>query len=219
MAEGSARSYVEATEGEKLLPVYSTLLLASRLPNTIRWLARQVLDKRRSFLLGCSKRNGITVSELWLLFSQLSDMKNKWSDMFLKHNLDSIIFPALPIPAMQHNMTGKLSCAFSYMFIANLLQWPCGAMPVTTVYENEQHYYENNDNSNDDGNTNDNDTLPLDQQDHYAKLTRQVMKGSAGLPMSINIMAPAFQDEVCLGVMKEIERVVNFQTKPKGYDL
>ena len=212
MAEGSGRSYVEALEGEKLLPGYKTLILASRLPDVIRWMARQVLDKRRSYLLGCTKRQGISVHEFWNLLSDLSDMKTKWSNAFLEHDLDAMIFPAIPIPAMQHGMSGKLPCAFSYMFIANLLQWPCGAVPVTTVRDDEQCYYEHG--SNEDGAE---DKLPVDQQDEYARLTRIVMKDSAGLPMSVNVMSCAYQDEVCLGVMKEVERVVNFQAKPKNF--
>ena len=56
MAEGSGRSFVEGTEGEPMISEYSTLLLASKLPNAVRWLAQQVLSKRKSYLLGCARK-------------------------------------------------------------------------------------------------------------------------------------------------------------------
>lgn len=92
----------------------------------------------------------------------------------------------------------------SYMFIANLLSWPCGALPITTVREDEQHYRR--------------EDLPKDQRDVMSVYAAQEMKGSAGLPMSISIMAPAFEDEKCLRVMKEIEKGVNFECRPTAFE-
>jgi hypothetical protein len=43
------------------------------------------------------------------------------------------------------------------------------------------------------------------------------MEGSAGLPMSVSIMTPAFHDAKCLLVMKEVEQLVNFTAKPTAY--
>jgi Asp-tRNA(Asn)/Glu-tRNA(Gln) amidotransferase A subunit family amidase len=37
------------------------------------------------------------------------------------------------------------------------------------------------------------------------------------LPIGVAIMTPAFQDEKCLSVMKQVERLVNFQGKPEAY--
>jgi Asp-tRNA(Asn)/Glu-tRNA(Gln) amidotransferase A subunit family amidase len=37
------------------------------------------------------------------------------------------------------------------------------------------------------------------------------------MPIGVSIMAPAFQDEKCLGVMKQVERLVNFHGKPEAY--
>jgi fatty acid amide hydrolase len=126
------------------------------------------------------------------------EMRSKWSDMFVQQGLDAIIFPALPLPALPHGIPGKLTAAFSNMFIANLLQWPCGVVPVTTVRENEQFYKE----------------AP---NDDYCKMAHQVMQNSAGLPMSVQVMAPAFQDEKCLRIMKEVETLAGFTAKPMAY--
>lgn len=89
------------------------------------------------------------------------------------------------------------------MFIANLLMWPCGTVPVTIVGDNEQHYRL--------------EDLPENQRDEMARLTQKVMDNSSGMPLSIQVMSAPFQDETCLRVMKELEKLVQFKHKPQTY--
>ena len=130
-------------------------------------------------------------------------MRKSWSNAFQANEIDAVIFPALPLPAMPHRIPGKLSCAISYLFIANLLMWPCGAIPVTTVQKDEEHYRM--------------EDIPANQRDIYAKLAQTVMEGSSGLPISVSVMTPAFQDETCLKIMRDIEEAANFTAEPKAY--
>lgn len=104
---------------------------------------------------------------------------------------------------MPHGMGSTLTSACSYMFIANLLQWPSGVVPVTLVKENEQEY--------------ELDKLPKNQQDRIARLAQKVMRKSIGLPLSISVMTPKFRDETCLRVMREVEKAAQFKSKPKTY--
>jgi fatty acid amide hydrolase len=131
------------------------------------------------------------------------DYRSKWSASFAASGLDALIFPAMPIPAVPHGMSQMLTSSASYMFIANLLLWPCGAVPVTVVGDNEEHYRF--------------DDLPEDQRDLMATLTQKVMQNSSGMPLSISVMTPSFQDEMCLRVMKEVERVIEFKYEPTSY--
>lgn len=141
--------------------------------------------------------------ELWQRMAELMEMRAAWSDAFRDAGIDAVMHPALPLPAMPHGISGMLTSAFSYMFLSNMLLWPSGVVPVTCVQVNEQKYPM--------------EELPENQQDHLAYLASKVMEGSAGLPMSVAIMTPAFQDEQCLGIMKEVERVVNFTARPTAY--
>jgi len=83
---------------------------------------------------------------------------------------------------------------------------PCpaaGVVPVTTVRADEQHYRT--------------EDLPENQRDKAANITASlVMKNSEGLPIAVQVMTPAFQDEKCLRVMREIESLVDFKDKPKA---
>ena len=142
--------------------------------------------------------------ELWKLTADLLAFRAKWSDAVRDAGVDAIVYPALPIPAIPHGMSGDMTAAVSYMFVPNLLLWPAGAVPVTTVRPDEQHYRL--------------EDLPENQRDKAASLTHDlVMKNSAGMPLSVSVMTPAFQDEKCLRVMKEVERIVRFTATPQAY--
>lgn len=141
--------------------------------------------------------------DLWQLTADLMEMRSKWSDAFRDAGIDAVLHPALPLPAMPHGFSGKISSAFSYTFLANMLLWPAGVVPVTVVRPDEQSYPMQD--------------LPENQQDYMASLSARVMENSAGLPMSVAVMTPAFQDEKCLSIMKEVERVVGFDAEPTAY--
>jgi Asp-tRNA(Asn)/Glu-tRNA(Gln) amidotransferase A subunit family amidase len=149
------------------------------------------------------ENGGLRGYEIWELTADLLKMKEHWSDAFIDTGVDAVIFPSLPIPAIGHGKCGKIM-SVSYMFIGNLLGWPCGALPITIVREDEQQYpFED---------------LPKNQRDIMSKYAAEEMKGSAGLPMSISIMAGGFEDEKCLRVMKEIEKGVNFSARPTAFE-
>lgn len=141
--------------------------------------------------------------DLWQHTADLLQMRSDWSDAFRDAGIDAVLHPALPLPAMPHGFSGHLTSAFSCMFLANMLLWPAGVVPVTVVQQGEQTYPKGD--------------LPENQQDYLADLAEKVMKDSAGLPMSVAVMTPAFQDEKCLCVMKEVERVVGFSAEPTAY--
>lgn len=149
----------------------------------------------------------ISVYELWQHIADLLDMRGKWGKAVQEAGLDAIIHPAIPMPATTHGMSAQIAC-ISYMLIGPMLLWPTGVLPVTTVREEEQHYYESKEMR---------DQLPKNQRDHVARLTAKEMKGSAGMPINISVLAPAYKDETCLRVMKEVERVMEFKARPTAY--
>ena len=136
-------------------------------------------------------------------------MRTKWSNAVQEAHLDAVLHCAIPIPATRHGMSSQIAC-ISYMLIGPMLLWPTGVLPVTTVREDEQHYYLKQGKDAE-------DQLPKQQRDHIARLTAQEMKESAGMPINISVLTPAYRDEACLRVMKEVERVVNFTEKPMAY--
>jgi hypothetical protein len=83
------------------------------------------------------------------------------------------------------------------MMIANLLMWPSGAIPVTTIRSDEIQY-----------------KPPPLQRDKIARDAARTMgKGSVGLPISVCVMAANYEDEKCLRLMKDIERFVGYEAR------
>ena len=149
---------------------------------------------------------GITAYELWQKTADLLDFRMAWSDAVKESGCDAIVYNGFPIPATPHGISGDLTAAVSYMFLPNLLLWPAGVVPITTVRPDEQYYNM--------------EDLPENQRgDKAAKITANVvMKDSAGLPIAVSVMTPAFQDEKCLRVMKEIETLVGFKETPTAFE-
>jgi len=202
-AEGNFRNFTEALEGEPLISEYLPLVLATALPDWLRWIAIRLLDKRSAHLLGQGRSGGLKVWDLWQRTADMAEMKSKWSDAMRCQGLDVLIHPAMPLPAFQHSLSVYLTGACSYMFMANMLLWPSGVVPVTTVRADEAHYRK--------------EDLPENQRDSMANFAAKIMQGSEGLPICVSVTAPPFRDETCLRAMKEVERLVNYQGKPEAY--
>lgn len=76
-----------------------------------------------------------------------------------------------------------------------------GVVPVTTVAPDEALY--------------DVALLPPSQRDSVARLTSEAMRGSEGLPVGVQVMTPMWRDELCLHIMEEVEKGVNFRARPR----
>ena len=47
------------------------------------------------------------------------------------------------------------------------------------------------------------------------QLPLQAMEGAVGLPVGIQVVAPWYEDEICLRVMKEVEGAADFHVMNK----
>ena len=200
-AEGNFKNYVDAVEGETMIDDYTLLRRAANLPNVLRPLAAAaLLDERRAHLLRQTLSGGLSARQVLDHMVQLVQVRRQWATALRSY--DAILFPAMPVPALPHGVSGTLTAVCSYVFLPNLLQWPAGVVPVTTVQAHEVPY--------------DVSALPRNQQDWIARtVADQVCNhDSVGLPMGVSVMAPAFRDEMCLRVLREVERVVQFTTRP-----
>ncbi|KAL7573699.1 hypothetical protein ACA910_007741 [Epithemia clementina (nom. ined.)] len=205
-AEGSMKSFIDALEGEQIWDEYKTLLMAASLSDILRFfLVRCVIDERRGHLLRQARRKGLSAREYGELMADLHMLRLEWEMAFQKSGIDAVIFPGMPVPAFKHSTSGKLTAACSYMFLANLLLWPSGVVPVTTIKEEEAKYYDSI------------DELPENQRDHIAELVASNMEGCTGMPISLSVMTPLYRDELCLRTMKEVERAVQFLSRPTAF--
>lgn len=141
--------------------------------------------------------------DLWQRTADQLQLREKWSDAVRKAGIDAVIYPGYPIPAIPHSVYQDIVASVSYMSLPNLLLWPAGVVPITTVREDEQHYRM--------------EDLPANQRDIQAKATATVMENSVGLPIGVSVMTPFCQDETCLRVMNEIQSLIKFDAEPAAY--
>lgn len=106
-----------------------------------------------------------------------------------------MICPAYGTVATPHTMTVRIINALHYAMLWNLVGFPSGIVPVDLVRESEAHYKSKTD-----------DLLTTE--------ANKVMQVSAGMPIAIQIAAKPYQDEVVLGVMKQIENIFQFHQHP-----
>ncbi|XP_053549505.1 vitamin D3 hydroxylase-associated protein isoform X2 [Bombina bombina] len=114
-----------------------------------------------------------------------AEFLNEWR----KLNLDVILCPMLG-PAFNLGYPGKLLAAINYTVLYNVLQFPVGVVPVSSVTnadEEEMKLYKGY------------------NKDLWDKLFKKALEGTVGLPLSVQCVALPFQDELCLHFMKEVE--------------
>lgn len=108
---------------------------------------------------------------------------------FERYQLDAIIAPAVGVPAPQHGKPVDLIAAAEPAYFANLLGWPAGVVPVTTVREEEQ-------------------TVRAKSRDQVKHQAANVDAGSAGLPVGVQVIARPWREDIVLAVMAAIERAL-----------
>lgn len=82
-----------------------------------------------------------------------------------------------------------------YNFLWNVLHYPAGIVPVTRVKKDEE-------------------TMPDDgYNDFWTGCLNKDAKGSEGMPICVQVIGHAFEDEKVLGVMQAIENKIKYRCK------
>jgi Asp-tRNA(Asn)/Glu-tRNA(Gln) amidotransferase A subunit family amidase len=101
-------------------------------------------------------------------------------------NISGIVSPGMPMPAIKKGYSNQCLLACAYMFIWNFLDMPSGVLTVGKVREDEQYY-------------------ETAHQDEMASILKKNAEDSAGLPMGVSVTSRAFQEEIVIQIMKDIQ--------------
>ncbi|XP_069498376.1 vitamin D3 hydroxylase-associated protein-like [Ambystoma mexicanum] len=159
-----------------------------RLIKTFLSFVTKPLFPRFSYI--CKSIRGLgSVKELHTHYGDAEEYRLEFIEKWAELNLDVILCPVLS-PAFGIGYPARLMTAASYTILYNLLDFPAGVVPVTTVTERDEEelkhykgYY----------------------KDTYDKLFREAVAGSVGLPVGVQCVALPWQEELCLRFMKEVE--------------
>jgi fatty acid amide hydrolase len=98
---------------------------------------------------------------------------------------DVIICPAFSLPALRHGASKDLVTAGAYAILYNVLGYPTGVVPVTRVREGEESQRKRS----------------LDRLEGVAQATE---RGSAGLPVGVQVVARPWQEHIAFAAMRAI---------------
>lgn len=183
------RSARAAVRGEKVHPLLKPVFLAASLPGGL---------KR---LLGVGMRASGRVRMARLLatpipatpaayFERLQDRARFLLEVMADWDaagIDVVICPAYGLPAPHHGTMGDLFDALTYTSVANLLSLPAGAVPVTAVGAGEE-------------------SDRPDSRDPADRVARSIERGSAGMPIAVQVIGRPWREDLVLATMAEIER-------------
>ena len=129
----------------------------------------------------------------WRLTFERDRYRGKFLAAMTERGCDALLCPVDALPAMQPGRGGDLSNAVSYAALYNLLGMPAGAVPVTRVRTDEE-------------------SERPSSFDRVERIARATERGSAGLPIGVQIVARHWREDVVLRLMQMVEE--HFAQRP-----
>ncbi|NWS95460.1 FAAH1 hydrolase, partial [Mionectes macconnelli] len=130
-----------------------------------------------------------SVTEMWNHHHRIQAYRSEFITRWKELHLDVVLCPVLG-PAFTTGYPGKLLTAISSTMLYNILNFPAGVVPVSTVTEADE------------------EELKLYQgccDDPWDRKLKQAVSGAVGMPVAVQCVALPWQEELCLRFMKEVE--------------
>uniref|UniRef100_A0A3B5LVA6 Amidase domain-containing protein n=1 Tax=Xiphophorus couchianus TaxID=32473 RepID=A0A3B5LVA6_9TELE len=148
------------------------------------WLKRILKFLLKPFVSSAS----LSAPEVWKQHADVEDYISETIAHWRKYNIDVLLCPMIG-PAFNFLYCGLSSLTMIY----NLLNFPAGAVPVSTVTAQDEEDLKH---------------FKGLYQDTWDKLHKLAVSGAEGLPVAVQCVALPWQDELCLRFMKEVEQLV-----------
>jgi fatty acid amide hydrolase len=193
MTADGARTVAKMLAGEPICRQLKVAHMMAKMPGPVRAAAAAVLEKKgERGLAGLLRSAGEkSVSEFWQLTAQRSALRRAEFDAWNARQLDAVICPPHVLPALPIGSSGDLTLTLSYMFRYVLLNFPAGVVPATRVREDE--------------------TTWTGPRGLFGDKCSEALRGSAGLPLGVQVVSRPFREEVALSVMAAIEEAARGQ--------
>jgi fatty acid amide hydrolase len=178
-------------DGTAIEPTLLPLRRMAALPDAVRSTLIRVLratgEERPSWLL--SQLGEKSVQRLWQLTLAARAYRLEVLEAMQAAQVDVLLCPAHATPAVPHTASAQFQIGGSYSMLFNLLQFPAGVVPVTTVRPSER-------------------VRAGEPQDRFERVAAAVDEKSAGLPVGVQVVGRPFADERALAVMLALEAAV-----------
>jgi fatty acid amide hydrolase len=160
----------------------------ARLPRPARYLAGKALRTagQEHFADLVETARAISADQFWRLTWQMRQFISAFLERMARGKFDVMLTPPHALPAIQHDKAIDLFAAASYTFLPNLLRVPVGVVACTRVREGEE-------------------SDRPDSRDRVIRRAKEVERGSAGLPVGIQVAGWHWREDVVLAVMAALE--------------
>lgn len=191
LAADRGRSFRRMLKGNRIDRRVRPLLLSAGMPAWLRGVAGFALDalgqprsarNLRRFASG-------SADEYWRTVESVAAFRSDLLQSFISADggpIDIVLGPAYAVPAVRHGATELMPMPGAYTPLANVSGFPAGVVPVTHVRPGEES-----------------DRPP--SRDLVDRVARETERGSAGLPIAVQVIARPWHDHVALAAMAAIE--------------
>lgn len=107
--------------------------------NAITTLLKFLKEHRSADLLDWCKVNR-SAEEYMAINGQLVKLREEVSAYLENLGIEAVLSPGLGVPAFEHGSSPRFIICTIYSLIWNVLNYPSGVVPVTTIREDEQKY-------------------------------------------------------------------------------
>lgn len=173
--------------GSRPIPGVARLLRIAALPRVLRPLVATLarMTGRRLEAEALVKTGPRNAAEDAALAAARIDLTARFTALVA--TCDAVVCPVSAVPALRHGTAARLILAAAPCLLANLLDLPAGAVPVTTVRPDEE-------------------TGRPPSRDPVLQAAAATDRGSRGLPIGVQVIATPTRDEATvLRVMRLIE--------------
>ncbi|NXW40889.1 FAAH1 hydrolase, partial [Nyctiprogne leucopyga] len=187
------RAWLDVFTGDIVDPSLKSQVNCCKIPRLGKKLLALILKPLQFLLLKLKNVAMIStcrsVKEMWNHHHQIAAYRTEFIARWRELRLDVVLCPVLG-PAFTKGYPGKLLTAISSTMLYNVLNFPAGVVPVSTVTEADE------------------EELKLYRgycDDPWDQTLKQAVAGAVGLPVAVQCVALPWQEELCLRLMKEVE--------------
>jgi fatty acid amide hydrolase len=184
-----------ASRGSQLTPYLRGLLSAGRLPR-IAFPIGGVLCRlagQPQFAESIRSSAPLNADEYWSLVERRKRLCAEFLAALDAERFDAILCPTCAVPALRHQVSLFINEAVSYTAVYNLLGMPAGVVAAGRVRPDEES-----------------DRFP--GVNLVERACRKVEENSAGLPISVQVVARPWREDVALRIMAALEE--HFREQP-----
>ncbi|KHJ96894.1 Amidase [Oesophagostomum dentatum] len=191
----SGNDYLQSLfEGEPVDPLIKMFVRLLMIPNSCRWLISGLLKNLCPQLSVVFAAYVSNLKDLRLADEQRDEYREKFIDYWKELRIDGLICPTLPVPAVQHQYLAKMLTVAVYTALYNLLDFPAGVVPAGNVSAQDDEDLLND------------SKFPIGYNP-VLKTIREAAANSEGMPLSVQVVTLPYEEETCLRIMREVEKV------------